>query len=224
MRMKEISFRNSEEKIGIGKIVCVGRNYAKHAAELGNEVPKFPIIFIKPSSTVIFSGESVVHPDYSDDLHHEVELVILIGKDVKDADNISAEDAIYGYGVGLDMTLRDLQNQFKDKGEPWTLAKVFDTAAVLSNFVKKEEYNSELNEKIWLKVNGEIKQSSSLNNMVFNPVEIIKFISKRMTLEKGDLIMTGTPEGVSRVVPGDSIEAGIENIGELKTNIIHKNN
>ncbi len=217
--MKYLSIKNSTEKIQIGKMVCVGRNYAAHAKELGNDVPEFPIIFLKPASNVIFSGESVVHPSYSNDLQHEVELVLYIGENAKDADYATAEKTIHGYTIGLDMTLRDLQNEFRKKGDPWTLAKCFDTAAVLTDIVLKKDYKLRGDEKISLSVNGNERQNSSIKNMIFSPVEIVKFISAKLTLEKGDLIFTGTPEGVGRVVPGDMIEASLENIGSIKTQI-----
>ncbi|MEW6196402.1 MAG: fumarylacetoacetate hydrolase family protein [Bacteroidota bacterium] len=215
--MKYLKFKNSNEQISIGKMVCVGRNYAAHAKELGNEVPEFPIIFLKPASNVIFSGESVIHPEYSNELHHEVELVLYIGEDVKNATDEEAEKAIHGYTIGLDMTLRDLQNEFRKKGDPWTLAKCFDTAAVLGEIVLKKDYKLKGDEKISLSVNSMVKQNSLIANMIFSPVEIVKYISARMTLEKGDLIFTGTPEGVGKVVKGDKISASIENIGSLTT-------
>lgn len=220
--MKEVLIKNSNEKFQIGKIVCVGRNYAKHAKELRNEIPEFPIIFLKTSTCVIQSGEEVIHPNYSNEMHHEIELVLLIGNKICNANNDEAADAITGYGVGLDMTLRDLQNEFRLKGNPWTLAKVFDTSVVLSGFVLKDEYKLKGNERIYLNINGQIQQDSTLDNMIFSPVEIVKYISSRMTLEEGDLIFTGTPEGVSRVIQGDVLKGGIEGIGELETKIISK--
>jgi len=219
--MKYLKFKNSNEQVPIGKIVCVGRNYAAHAKELGNDVPEFPIIFLKPASNVIFSGDSIVHPSYSNELHHEVELVLYIGEPVKNADIDQAEKAIQGYTVGLDMTLRDLQLEFKKKGEPWTLAKCFDTAAVLTDVVLKKDYQLRGDENISLSVNGTTRQNSSIKNMIFSPAEIVKYISARMTLEKGDLIFTGTPEGVSKVVPGDKIEAELENISSISTQVIN---
>jgi len=217
--MKYLKFKNSNGQSAIGKMVCVGRNYAAHAKELGNDVPEFPIIFLKPASNVIFSGESVVHPSYSQDLHHEVELVLYIGEDVKNATDEQAENAIHGYTIGLDMTLRDLQNEFRKKGDPWTLAKCFDTAAVLTDVVLKKDYKLRGEEILSLSVNGNVRQNSSIKNMIFSPAEIVKYISARMTLEKGDVIFTGTPEGVGRVVPGDKIEASLENIGTITTQI-----
>lgn len=218
--MKHLKIKGSDKNILCGKLVCVGRNYAAHARELGNEIPDYPILFLKTSTCIINSGENVIHPSYSNELHHEIELVLLITKTIKNADDKQAEDAIGGYAVGLDMTLRDLQNQFRKEGNPWTLAKVFDTAAVLSPIVLKENYSLKQNENIFLSVNGVQRQNSTLDKMLFNPVEIVKYISSKMTLEEGDLIFTGTPEGVGKVIPGDSLKGGIEGIGEIETKII----
>jgi len=219
--MKTVKIKETREETAIGKVVCVGRNYAEHAKEMGNEVPEeFPIIFLKTATCMINSGENVVHPLYSQNLHHEIELVLLIGKTVKNADEAEAEESIIAYAVGLDMTLRDLQFASREKGDPWTLAKVFDTSGVLSEFVLKEQYKINGSEKIVLKVNNTVKQSTTLNTMLFNPVEIVKNISARMTLEKGDLIFTGTPAGVSKVVRGDKLSGYIENIGNIETTII----
>ncbi len=218
--MKNVKIKNSDSEFTVGKIVCVGRNYAEHAKELGNEIPKFPIIFLKPPSTLVNNGDSIVHPNYSNELHHEVELVLLIGKEVKNASLDEAENAIIGYGVGLDMTLRDLQNVFRKEGTPWTLAKSFDTCAVVSDFISKEDYKINGDEKIQLMVNGKLQQTSKINKMIFSPKEIVKFISERMTLEPGDLIYTGTPEGVSKVERGDVLKSSIENIAQLENKII----
>ena len=114
--MRNVKIKNSGERISVGKIVCVGRNYVKHAEELGNEIPDFPLIFLKPSSSLISSGESISYPEYSNEMHHEVELVLFIGETLKNADDKIAEKAIYGYGVGLDMTLRDIQDNLKKQG------------------------------------------------------------------------------------------------------------
>lgn len=213
--MKKVLIKNSNQEFTIGKIVCVGRNYAEHAKELGNEVPDKPVLFLKPASALIYSGEKIIHPDYGNELHHEVELVLLIGETVRKANKAQSEKAIIGYGVGLDMTLRDVQDGLKKKGHPWTLAKCFDTSAVVSDFVLKNDYELKLEEKLELKVNGVIKQSDSLKSMIFNPAKIVEFISSVMILEKGDLIFTGTPAGVSRVNRGDKLEAKLGEIAEL---------
>ncbi len=218
--MRLIKIKNSIVELPVGKIVCVGRNYAAHAKELGNEVPAFPLIFLKPASVLIHSGENIVYPDYSSEMHHEVELVLLIGKTIKDADDKTSEEAIAGYAVGLDMTLRDIQSELKKKGHPWTLAKVFDTSAAVSDFVSKNDYQIQGNEKISLTVNGELRQNSSLSYMIFSAPKIVNYISSKMTLEKGDLIFTGTPAGVGSVSRGDKIVAQIENISTLTTSVV----
>lgn len=217
--MKKVKLKNSKKEYDVGKIICVGRNYPEHAKELGNEVPEFPIIFLKPASNLAYDGNEIVYPNYSNEMHHEVELVLLIGKLIKNATEDEAEKSIIGYGVGLDMTLRDLQTQLKSKGHPWTLAKCFDTSAVVSEFVSTDTYKYNSQEIIALYKNGNLQQHSSLNKMIFSPVKIVKYISEKMTLETGDLIFTGTPDGVSKVERGDVLKASISNIGEL-TNVI----
>lgn len=202
------------------KIVCIGRNYLKHAEELGNEVPEFPLIFLKPFSSLIKSGEKIFYPNYSNDMHYEAELVLVIGKDIYKGNKEEAENSISGYAVGLDMTLRDIQDELKKKGYPWTLAKVFNGSAVISEIMPKCDYTLTLNEKIVLEQNGMIKQNSPLNKMIFNPTDIIEYISSKMTLKKGDLIFTGTPEGVGKTFKGDKLKAKIDNIAELYTEIL----
>lgn len=218
--MKNIAFKNSGKETPVGKVVCVGRNYLKHAEELGNEVPEFPLIFLKPASALIKSGNKIVHPEYSDEMHHEIELVLYIGEKIKDAEDKTAKQAIRGYAVGLDMTLRDIQAKLKEKGHPWTLAKVFDGSGVVSDFIDSEEYDLTGNEKITLSVDGKMKQNSTLNKMIFSSVDIVKYISTKMTLEAGDLIFTGTPEGVGKVKKGNRLTAEIEKIGKLETEIV----
>ena len=216
--MKQVKMNGN--LINVGKIVCVGRNYAKHAKELGNEVPNFPLIFLKPASVIIHSGEEIVHPNYSNEMHYEVELVLLIGKEIKNGNSEEALNAIAGYGVGLDMTLRDIQSELKAKGHPWTLAKVFDGSAVLGDFIPAEEFSPTFEEEIKLELNGEIRQKSQLKNMLFKPSEIVKYISEKMTLEKGDLIFTGTPEGVERTVAGDTLQGEIQGLPKVIAKVV----
>jgi 5-carboxymethyl-2-hydroxymuconate isomerase len=218
--MKKVKIQNSNKEYQVGKIICVGRNYAEHAKELGNEVPDKPVIFIKPASAIIHSGENIVHPDFSNMMHHEVELVLLIGNKIKNADETRAENAVVGYGVGLDMTLRDLQNELKKKGNPWTISKCFDMSAVISDFILKENYKLTLNEEISLSVNGTIKQKEKLNKMIFNPAQLVEYISSLMTLEEGDLIFTGTPAGVGKVERGDRLYAEISGVAKLECGVI----
>lgn len=218
--MKEVKVLNTNQHYFTAKIVCVGRNYVKHAEELGNEVPKSPILFTKPTSSVIYSGEKIIIPGWTEDVHHEVELVLLMGRTIKDADDATAEEAIAGYAVGLDMTARDIQQQLKDKGHPWDVSKGFDTSCVLGDFVFKSDVQLSGNEKIWLNVNGEERQNSTLDMMIHSSTLLVKYISSKMTLEKGDLIMTGTPEGVSKVNKGDKITAGIEKLPEIAVEVV----
>lgn len=213
--MKKIVLKNSSEQYNIGKLICVGRNYSDHAIELGNEVPEYPLIFIKPSSAVIFSGDKIIYPSFSKEMHHEVELVLLIGETLKNATDEQCASAIKGYGVGLDMTLRDLQAELKKKGHPWTIAKCFDTSAVLSEFISSDEHKLTLSEQIQLFINEEKRQDETLNKMLFNPIEILKYISSLMTIEPGDLIFTGTPAGVGKVKSGDQLRAKISGVAEL---------
>jgi acylpyruvate hydrolase len=217
--MKNIIVKNSIEKYTIGKIVCVGRNYADHIKELGNETPEKPILFLKPSSAVIYSGDKIIYPGFSHDLHHEVELLLLIGKDLKDANEKESAEAIAGYGVGLDMTLRDIQNELKKKGQPWTIAKCFDTSAVISDFASSTVYKLTLNEEISLSVNGSVRQKEKLNMMIFPPVKLVQYISTRMKLERGDIIYTGTPAGVGKVTRGDKLQAEIKGIAGLSCTV-----
>jgi acylpyruvate hydrolase len=217
--MKTLKINNTTEEIEIGKIVCVGRNYVEHAKELGNEVPEKPVVFLKPASAIIFSGDEIKYPPFSEDMHHEVELVLLIGNKIKDGSLEIADKAIAGFGVGLDMTLRDVQSKLKSKGNPWTIAKCFDTSAVLSKFVSKEDHNLTLDEEIFLTVNDEERQRDKLNKMIFKPAELVKYLSSLMTLDEGDLIFTGTPKGVGKVEKDDVIKAGIEGVAELMVQI-----
>ena len=218
-RMKHITIKNTDQQIPVGKMVCVGRNYSEHVKELGNKVPEKPVVFLKPNSSLIFSGDKIIYPTFSNEMHHEVELVLLIGKEIKNANPGKAEDAIEAYGVGLDLTLRDLQTKLKEKGHPWTIAKGFDTSAVVSDFISKREYTLTLDEKIILSVNGVKRQDDLLNKMIFSPAEIVEYLSSLMTLNKGDIIFTGTPKGVSKVNKGDKIFAQISGIAELSCEV-----
>ena len=217
--MKTIKVRNENKEIAIGKIVCVGRNYAEHATELGNEIPEKPVVFLKPASAVVYSGGKIIYPNFSNEMHHETELILLIGTTLKDASLDESNTAIKALGVGLDMTLRDIQSELKKKGHPWTVAKCFDTSAVLSDFILTEEYKLSLQEEILLTVNGTIRQKEKLNMMLFKPVEIVQYVSSLMTLEPGDLIYTGTPKGVSKVERGDKLHASISGIAELECDV-----
>jgi len=217
--MKKVFSRDKKQSFEVGKIVCVGRNYMDHIKELGHQVEEKPVLFLKPTSAMIYSGEKVIYPSFSTNLHHEIELVLLIGKKLSNTSIEEANEAIIGFGIGLDMTLRDLQNQAKDKGNPWTISKCFDTSAVISDFILKKEYDLNFEETISLRVNGKIRQQETLNKMMFRPDELVSYISSRMLLEEGDLIYTGTPAGVSALSKGDKLEGEITNVAKIETEI-----
>jgi 5-carboxymethyl-2-hydroxymuconate isomerase len=212
--MKTIKFINSGEKLNVGKIVCLGRNYADHAKEMHSEVPSTPIIFLKPPSALIFNRDYIIRPKISNLMHHEVEVVVVIGKTAKDVLSANADEYIAGYGIGLDMTLRDIQNDSKSKGLPWTVCKGFDTSAAISDIVPKSAISNPSGLQFQCKVNGVIRQQGNTRNMIFSYGKMIEYISSLITLEPGDLIYTGTPEGVGEVNDGDEIEA--ELIGYTK--------
>jgi len=209
----------SGQHFPIGKILCIGRNYADHIAELGNPAPEAPVIFIKPASSIIGEGEQIVIPPYSHDCHHEAELALLIGRKGKDIPVDQSLGYIAGYGVGIDLTLRDVQGELKKKGLPWEIAKGFDTACPLSSFVEASRVSDPQNLQIRLTVNGETRQDGNTSMMIHRVPAIISHMSGNFTLEPGDVILTGTPAGVSRIVSGDKLEAEIPGVATLRVSV-----
>ena len=208
--------RGSGERIRVGKIVAVGRNYSDHIREMGNAPSAEPVIFLKPPSALVLDGGEILLPSGLGEVHHEVELVALIGRGGKRIAVDRAAEHVLGYAVGLDLTLRDLQAAAKAKGEPWAVAKGFDTSAGLSLVAPKEATGDERALAIRLTVNGETRQSASTAQMLHSVAELIAQVSRLMTLERGDLLYTGTPAGVGPVLPGDVLEASIEKVGVLR--------
>lgn len=217
--MKNLKFKNSEKKQIAGKILCIGKNYIDHAKEMGGEVPSEPVVFLKTTSSLVFNNETVILPAHSDEVHYEGELVLYIGKNIKNPTVEEAENAIEGYACGLDMTLRDLQRELVKRSHPWTLSKCFDTSAVLSEIILKNEYTINGDEEIKLYQNDILKQKAKIKDMVFNSSFLVKYIADRISLEEGDLIFTGTPAGVGKVNKNDILRLEIDNIPELKVNI-----
>ncbi len=191
----------------IGNIYCIGRNYVEHAHELENEVPDEPLVFLKPTSAIIFDGDQIRIPSQSINVHHEVELVVAIGNGGKNIPKQKALEHVAGYAVGIDVTARDIQQMAKGKSHPWTIAKGFDTFAPLSSFVSKDQIADPQNIDLKISVNDEIRQSDNTNLMIFPVAELISYLSLNFTLQPGDLIFTGTPKGVSPITHGDKIEA-----------------
>lgn len=211
------------ERFPVRRIYCVGRNYVEHAKEMGFTGREAPFFFLKPADAAlpVPQGETgtMAYPSLTKDLHHEIELVVAIGTGGR---NIKAADAprhIWGYAVGLDMTRRDLQGEMKKLGRPWCIGKGFDESAPISPIVPAAEAGDLANAEIWLKVNGRDRQRSNVSRLIWNIGEIIEHVSSAWELAPGDLIFTGTPEGVAAVVPGDTLEGGVAGVGTLSVKI-----
>ena len=206
----------------VHRIYCVGRNFAEHAKEMGAEVPArgTPVFFMKPADAVVTKGGDIPYPGMTNDLHHEVELVVALDRD---ADGIiameSADEFIFGYGVGLDLTRRDLQNFAKEKRLPWDTSKGFDCSAPLSAIIPKQQIENIQNYVLSLQINDAIRQRAPLSDMVFNVAEIIHELSKLYGLKAGDLIFMGTPSGVAALQPGDKFTASLEGLIDFHGNI-----
>jgi len=207
------------EEFAIGKILCIGRNYVGHIRELGNEAPAAPVIFMKPATAVIGNGDEVIIPSYSDNCHHEAELALLVGRTGKDIPAEEALSFLAGYGVAIDLTLRDVQDELKKKGLPWDIAKGFDTACPLSTFTPAAQVADPQALNISMTVNGELRQNGSTALMIHSAAEIISHLSTIFTLEAGDIILTGTPAGVSRIAAGDRLCAEIPGVGTVATTV-----
>lgn len=207
------------DAIRIGKILCIGRNYVDHIRELGNEIPSAPVIFTKPATAVIGDGGRIVIPPYSSDCHHEAELAVLIGTAGKDIPPERALAHVAGYGVAIDLTLRDVQNELKKKGLPWDIAKGFDTACPLSVFTPADRVPDPQALRIRLTVNGDLRQDGTTDLMITPVAAIISHCSTIFTLEPGDVILTGTPAGVSAVRSGDRIAAEIPGVATLQVSV-----
>ena len=202
-----------------GKIICVGRNYAQHAAEMKAELPTEPVLFLKPSTALVGHGGKVILPTMSADVHHEVELVVAVGRGGKGIRESEALDYVDGYAVGLDMTARDIQARAKSRGEPWSVAKGFDTFAPLGPLVAARKIPNPQKLSIRLTVNGEVRQEGSTADMIFSVARVIAYASSVFTLMPGDLIYTGTPEGVGPVADGDVLEASGDGLPVLRVRV-----
>ncbi len=222
---KYIKIYGSEELFEVRNIFCVGKNYTEHIKEFDStDIPEKPVIFSKPNTAVISDGETIVIPSIngvkiSNCLHFETEMVVAIGKDGCNIPEENANDYIFGYAIGLDMTLRDVQTELKKKGLPWTVAKGFITSAPVSKILPSEKMDNPMNTDIELYLNNNRIQFSNTSLMIFNIYTIIAYISNIFSISKGDLIFTGTPEGVGRVVKGDILRAKFGSYIELKVGV-----
>lgn len=188
------------------KIICIGRNYAEHAKELKNEIPTEPVWFMKPDTALLKDGEAFYLPEFSNDIHHEIEVVLKITKVGKHIDEQFAHKYYDEIGLGVDFTARDVQAKCKEKGLPWEKAKAFDGSAPIGKFVKKEQLGDLSNLNFELKINGQSRQLGNTKDLLFSFDKVISYVSKFVTLKVGDLIYTGTPEGVGPVKIGDKLQ------------------
>lgn len=206
----------SNQQFPVGRIYCVGRNYAEHAREMGHDPDREPpFFFMKPADAIVMSGAAIPYPQMTKDLHHEIEMIVAIGKGGSDIAVDKALDHVFGYGVGLDMTRRDLQGEAKKMGRPWEMGKAFDNSAPCTALKTVAMVGHPDKGSIWLKVNGEIRQKGDLSEMIWNVPETISYLSRLITLRAGDIIMSGTPAGVGPVNAGDKLEGHVDNVGDL---------
>jgi 2-keto-4-pentenoate hydratase/2-oxohepta-3-ene-1,7-dioic acid hydratase in catechol pathway len=205
--MHAYSIQGSSQRLSVGKIIGLARTYRAHAEEMHAKVTEEPLLFLKPESAVIYSGESVVIPALSKCLHHEVELGVVIGRDGSCIPEARARDCVLGYLVCLDITARDLQAEAKKNGWPWAIAKGFDTFAPISDVVPKERVVDPMDLDLSLQVNGQVRQQANTRLLLYSLDHIVAFVSSVMSLRAGDLIMTGTPEGVGELKEGDRLDA-----------------
>lgn len=217
-----LSVRGTDARFPVHRIYCVGRNFADHAKEMGATVERdAPVLFCKPADAIVPGGGSIAYPRGTRDLHHEVELVIALGRDAGGI--VAPDDAaalIYGYAVGLDLTRRDLQAQAKAKSQPWDVAKGFDDSAPISELLPLAAAPDWRTQRLWLEVDGVMRQQASLADMVWDVESIIHELSKLFALRAGDLIYMGTPAGVAALHPGNAFRAGIGDFVELRGKIV----
>lgn len=206
--------------LSYGSVYCIGRNYEDHIKEMKSEQTSDPVVFLKPRSSIIHSGRSVVIPPASNDVHHEAELVLLIGETTSKCSTHDAMKSVKAFGIGIDFTARDIQSQAKKDGRPWTLPKGFDTFAPVGNLIPYKGQVDLNNLNVSLIVNGDVRQDDNTSLMIFSPSDIISYLSHQFTLTPGDLIFTGTPKGVSAVKAGDSVTAILgENLSTVTVDV-----
>lgn len=215
-----VPIQGSNAMFPVRRIFCVGRNYAEHAIEMGSDPTREPpFYFTKPADALVINGADMPYPSVTKSLHHEMELVVAIGTSGK---NIAIADAlahVWGYCAGLDMTRRDIQNEAKKTGRPWDMGKGFDLSAPMGALIAAAGFDPSRG-KIELKVNGKVTQTSDLSKLIWSVPEVIANLSQLVELAPGDLIMTGTPEGVAAVVRGDVLEGYVEGVGEVRTKVV----
>ena len=208
-----VAVAGSSARFPVRRVFCVGRNYAAHAREMGSDPNREPpFFFTKPADAVVPASGAVPYPPSTQDLHHEIELVVALKAGGKDIDPAQALDLVWGYGVGLDLTRRDLQAVAKDAGRPWDMAKGFDASAPCSALHAVGDVGHPAEARIWLEVNGALRQEGNLNEMIWPIADVIASLSRLVTLAPGDLIYSGTPSGVGALQPGDRVRGGVDGL------------
>lgn len=211
-----VAMAGEAARFPVRRIFCVGRNYAAHAREMGKDPDREPpFFFTKPADAVVDSGATIPYPPETANFHYEIELIVAIGGGGADIRPESALDHVFAYGVGIDLTRRDLQFEARDKGRPWDWGKAFDRSAPIAPLHRVANVGHPAKGRIWLAVNGAVKQDADLAELIWPVPDIISILSRSMTIRPGDLIMTGTPAGVGAIVPGDKVTGGIEGLGEI---------
>lgn len=219
-KQASLAVQGTEDRFPIRRIFCVGRNYEAHAREMGKDPTReAPFFFTKPADAALDTPCTIAYPKLTQNLHHEIELVIAIGKGGSEIAQEDVMDHVWGAAVGLDMTRRDLQGEAKDMGRPWDWGKAFDQSAPIGPIKPIADVPSVETGRIWLAVNGEIRQDADLADLIWSVREHVSILSHSMALQPGDIIMTGTPAGVGAVVAGDVMTGGVEGIGELEVTI-----
>ena len=214
-----VEIAGEASRFPVRRIFCVGRNYVAHIREMGGDERDPPFYFTNPADAIVPTGGTIDYPPKTSNLHYECELVVAIGKGGRDIPESNALDHVYGYAVGLDMTRRDVQGALRDKGRPWDMGKAFDQSAPIGMIHPVSQVGHVLKGPIWLKVNGETKQDSVLELMIWNVQETIANLSGFVTLAPGDLIYTGTPDGVGPVVPGDRMHGHIDGLSDIEITV-----
>lgn len=217
-----IEVAGTDDRFPVSRIYCVGRNYAAHAREMGHDPDReAPFFFMKPADAILPSGEDFPYPPKSTNVHHEIELVVAIGKGGRDIAEAAALDHVYGYAVGIDMTRRDLQGAAKKAGRPWDVGKGFDKSAPCTKIHPASEIgHPDGATSIWLEINGESKQKSELDKLIWSIPEVIAYLSTLFELQPGDLIFSGTPAGVGPVERGDLVRGGVDGVDVLETKVV----
>ena len=212
-----------EQRFPVHRIYCVGRNYEEHAKEMGFSGREPPFFFLKPADTIVVAevGQTATlpYPSLTHNLHHEVELVVAIGQGGKSIRAADAQQHIYGYAVGLDMTRRDLQTEMKKQGRPWCIGKAFDQSAPIGPITPSAQANGISHAALWIQVNGSERQRSEISKLIWNIGEVIEYLSAAWELQRGDLIYTGTPEGVAAVASGDTMIAGVDGLTPISVRV-----